>query len=411
MRVFWIALVAAGLGEAVVFLCMMWPRTLQVHPPPIVQVTEPTVDGPRIYIPDRVLLGKLGEYHDPLFAFLMFDHLRSAPELQGVPLLLQHDTEDDGYSVWAQLPNDLIRGGDLLAALHAEHLTPEVRYRWVTKEEWETDQSGTAMLQAAYSNPAPAALERLSDDELEVYLSSFIRFKSLTDYRIEHGTDPILTALSEVQAIQLASDMIAVADFYNVPLSLMLGIGAMENNYMNTPGDLTHTVWKRRPERGDIVLERRRRRVLVKDDSMGVWQITRKTLRHAQQLYRKDKRDYGQLPEWLRPPEKLDFDNMEPAVLTTYAGLLLRDLLDHCGDDVTCAAGAYNGTLRHPNLHYAEGVQLVADYAQRIAGNAAAVDPLPLDEKLAASRFVPPENAVMQTSLVVRPADSIPLKN
>lgn len=393
------------------FLLMTWPRTLQLHPPPVVQVTEITAEGARIYMPDRVLLGKLGEYHDPLFAFLMFDHYRSASELQGVPLLLQHDAEDGGYSIWVQLPNDLIRGGDLLAALHADHLAEEVRYRWVTKEEWEADESGTAVLQAAYGNPAPAALERLSDDELEVYLSSFIRFKSLTDYRIEHATDPSLAALSEVQAIQLASDMIAVAHFYNIPLSLMLGIGAMENNYMNTPGDLTHTVWKRRPERGDVVLERHRRRVLVKDDSIGVWQITRKTLRRAQQLYEKDKRDYDQLPEWLRPPKKLDLENVDPDVLTTYAGLLLRDLLDHCGDDVTCAAGAYNGTLRHPNLHYAEGVQLVADYAQRIAGNAAAVDPLPVDEMLAASRFVPPENAVMQTSLAAHPSDNAPLKN
>jgi hypothetical protein len=362
-------------------------------------------------MPDRVLLGKLGEYRDPLFAFLMFDHYRSAPELQDVPLVLQQDTDDDGYSIWAQLPNDLIRGGYLLAALHAEHLTPEVRYQWVTKDEWESDEGHTAMLQAAYSNPAPEALERLSDDELEVYLSSFIRFKSLTDYRIEHGTDPSLAALSEVDAIQLASDMIAVAHFYNIPLRLMLGIGAMENNYMNTPGDLTHTVWKRRPERGDVVLERHRRRVLVKDDSIGVWQITRKTLRHAQELYRKDKRDYTELPEWLRPPKRLDLDNVEPAVLTTYAGLLLRDLLDHCGDDVTQTAGAYNGTLRHPNLQYAEGVALVADYAQRIAGNAPAVDPLPVHETPAASRFVSPENAVMQTSLVLRPADNLSSKN
>lgn len=421
MRVLWFALIAAAFGEAAVFLFMAWPRTLRVHPMRVVQVTQATAEGPRIYMPGRSLVGRLGEYHNPLFAFLMFDYYRTQPELKGRQLLLKNEEASGGdrYSIWVRLPDDLIRGTYLLAALRDDHLAPGVQYRWVTKEELETDESGTAMLEAAYSKPAPDALEQLDEPALEVYLSSFIRFKSLTDYRIEHGTDPGLTPLSVVQAVQLANDMIAVAHFYNVPLGLMLGIGAMENNYMNTPGDLKHTVWKRRPERGDVVLERRRHRVLVKDNSIGVWQITRKTLRRAQELYRKDKRDYAELPEWLQPPKKLDLDNVPPAVLTTYAGLLLRDLLDHSGDDVMKAAGAYNGTLKHPNLHYAEGVQLVAEYAQRIAGNAATVDPLPadqfvwkqaLEEQAVTAVKVMPQNALMQTSLVARPM-SVPLKN
>jgi hypothetical protein len=35
------------------------------------------------------------------------------------------------------------------------------------------------------------------------------------------------------------------------------------------------------------------------------------------------------------------------------------------------AAGAYNGTITHPNLHYAAGVQLVADYARKVIQRAA----------------------------------------
>jgi hypothetical protein len=368
-------------------------------------VTEATAAGPRIYFPGRVLLGRLGEYHDPLFAFLMFDHYRSTPELQGLPLLLQNDQTGDerGYSIWVRLPDDLIRGTYILAMLHDDHLASEVRYQWVTKAEWQEDKSRTALLQATYENPVPDALERLSDQELEVYLGSFIRFKSLTDYRIEHATDPTLTALSEIKAMQLAGDMIAVAHFYDVPLSLMLGIGAMENNYMNAPGDLTHTVWKRRAQRGDVVLERRRQRVLVKDNSIGVWQITRKTLRYAQELYERDKRDYEELPEWLRPPKKLNLDDVDPPVLTTYAGLLLRDLLDHSGDDVMQAAGAYNGTLRHPNWRYAQGMEFVADYAQRITGNAARVDPLPWNDSLAVTDDPTSQKGLVQTSLAGKP--------
>ena len=70
----------------------------------------------------------------------------------------------------------------------------------------------------------------------------------------------------------------------------------MENNYMDVNGDLTHAVWKKRAERGDIVLERGSKRVLVSDYSIGTWQISRETLRAAHQLYLKDKRNYGELP-------------------------------------------------------------------------------------------------------------------
>jgi hypothetical protein len=43
----------------------------------------------------------------------------------------------------------------------------------------------------------------------------------------------------------------------------------MENNYMNVDGDLTHAVWKKSAERGDIILKRRSKRVLVSDYSIG----------------------------------------------------------------------------------------------------------------------------------------------
>jgi hypothetical protein len=70
---------------------------------------------------------------------------------------------------------------------------------------------------------------------------------------------------------------------------------------MNVDGDLAHAVWKKRAERGDIILKRRSKRVLVSDYSIGTWQVSRETLRAAHQLYLKDKRNYDQLPPRLRP--------------------------------------------------------------------------------------------------------------
>jgi hypothetical protein len=109
---------------------------------------------------------------------------------------------------------------------------------------------------------------------------------------------------------------------------------------------------------------------MVSDYAMGTWQITRETLRAAHQLYLHDKRDYSQLPARLRPPRQLDLNNVGDAVLTTYAGLLLRDLLDHFGGNVEKAIGAYNGGVRTPNQDYASGVKTIADYARRILEHA-----------------------------------------
>lgn len=147
---------------------------------------------------------------------------------------------------------------------------------------------------------------------------------------------------------------------------MLLGIGAMENNYIDVRGDLKHAVWKRHTEPGDVVLKHRRARVLVSNYYQGLWQITRETLRYAHALFLKDTRDCSQLPERLRPPKNLDLNNVSVHVLTTYAGLLLRKMLDNFNGDEEEAIGSYNGECGKPNMNYAEGASLVATYAHRV---------------------------------------------
>jgi hypothetical protein len=178
--------------------------------------------------------------------------------------------------------------------------------------------------------------------------------------------------------------VVSVAKFYALPLDVFLGIGAMENNYLDVPGDLEHTTWKRRAEPGDIVVKRRRGRVLVKNYSVGPWQITRETLRYAHELFLHDKRDYSTLPERLRPLKALKIDDVDTHVLTTYAGVLLRDLLDHFDGDIEKAVGAYNGGISDPNLQYAAGVQQVSLYARKILEQVAARNAA----TIASTRFV-----------------------
>ncbi len=391
MRIFWIFLLTFVSGAGTGFGYYYWPRRLDLARPGISQSVAISDSGIRVFVPDRALIGELARFDDGLFAFLMFDYLRGRPLLADQNVMLTAKEQPGGtpaYRILVRLPDDLVGGVALLAELKAEKLTYGVRFQWVLPSDVIGYLHQTSVFVKAYDGPTSARLRAFHAPELESYLRRFIRFKSETDPRIWSGSEAIPSPLTKSDAARLAADIIAVAHFYDLPIDLFLGIGAMENNYMNVAGDLKNTVWKRRAEEGDIVLKRRRGRVLVKNDSMGVWQITRQSLRYAHRLYLKDKRDYSQLPERLRPPRKLDFSSISPDVLTTYAALLLRDLLDRFHGDVTLAAGAYNGGPANPNAQYASGVEMVANYARRVIGRAAEMDRITLERSSVSPRKI-----------------------
>jgi hypothetical protein len=390
MRIFSIIVLTLAAAAALACVHHYWPRQLELLTPGIAQLITTSAEGTRVTVPDRVLIGEMAEFDDGLFAFLMFDYLRSHPLLAGSAIMLTsgEDHEQPIYHILVRLPDDLLAGVDFLAQMKAERLASSVRFNWILPAKLDSYLHETSIFFKAYNGPATEHLKTLHATELQGYLRRFIRFKSETDPRISAASGPIPSPLTQTDASRLAADIIAVAHFYELPIELFLGIGAMENNYMNVPGDIENTAWKRRAEPGDIVLRRKRGRVLVRNDSMGVWQITRESLRYAYKLFRRDKRDYTQLPERLRPPSKLDFDSIDADVLTTYAGLLLRDLLDRFHGDVVTAAGAYNGGPAKPNPRYAEGVETVANYARRIIGGAAAMDRIAAEQNSVSTRKI-----------------------
>ncbi len=363
---------AAGLSLAYYYR----PRHLDLQHPGIAQSVTVSLTGTRVFVPNRVLTGKLAEFNDGFFAFLMFDYLRGRPGLSGRTVMLT-STEEQGpplYRVLVRLPDDLVEGVNILGEMKVRRLTPAVRFEWVPRSQLDSWIQETSVFEDAYKGTASKRLERLHASELQRYLREFIRFKSDTDPRRSTGSDPIPSPLNREDASRLAADIIAVARFYDVPISLFLGIGAMENNYLNVPGDRNNTIWKPQAQPGDIVIRRRGGRVLVRNDSTGVWQITRESLRYAHRLYLRDKRDYNRLPARLRPPAELDVDSVTADVLTTYAGLLLRNLLDQFHGNIALTAGAYNGGPGKPNARYAAGVEMVASYARRVIGRAAEID-------------------------------------
>jgi hypothetical protein len=352
------------------------PLKLAIKLPPVLPIVN--VEGGAVTVQLRAdaLVAKVGEYSSELEAYLRFEYLKSHASLDGSRVLLTVGNVRAGprYQLFLVLDNNLLFDVTYLGGLKAKGYIPDYDIYPVSFERLARQRLETAVFLGSYN---PAHTKRLADvpvDRLTEPLASFLVFKSRTDRRIRENIQPIPTAISDDQAKELSADILDVVRFHQLPLEVFLGIGAMENNYMNVRGDLDHAVWKRRPQPGDIVLRRTQSRVLVSDYAMGVWQITRETLRRAHDLYLRDKRDYSALPPRLRPAKKLSFDLDNSEVLTTYAGLLLRHLLDQSDGDIAKAVGAYNGSFARPNYQYAAGVEAVALYARDFLERAAHLD-------------------------------------
>ena len=383
-----LAIVFATAGLALTY--HYWPRRLNLPPLGVAESVTVSRGGTRIFVRGQILIGELAKFDDGLFAFLMFDYLRGRPALAGKTLVLavQEEQGQPLYRIFVRLPPDLLEGINILTGLKSDWLARSVSYRWIVPSQFESYVQETSAFVAAYSGPATQRLKTLHASQLQGYLRNFIRFKSETDPRAASGSEPVPSPLTSKDAGRLAGDIMAVAHFYGIPIDLLLGIGAMENNYLNVAGDLKNTIWKASPQPGDIVLRRRGSRVLVRNESRGVWQITQESLRFAHRLYLSDKRDYQLLPERLRPPARLDVNSVDSEVLTTYAGLLLRNLLDQFNGDVSLAAGAYNGGPGNPNAKYAAGVEIVANYARRVIGRAAEIDRIGLEGSSVSARKI-----------------------
>jgi len=363
-----------------------WP--LDLHAPRYPALPAPKIQVNRLVLPfaPGLAAAKVATFNDQLEAFLHFEYLRGREARDGSDtsriLLAAVDTATGpSYEIFIVSDNDLLTAVPHLAQLESYNLIAHYELNTWTEKDFAYHQRQSHMFDVAYGVPTGQKLESLSSFQLRPALARFLVFKSQTDNRVLARSDPAPRPLTQEQATQLAADILDVAQFYSLPLDYFLGVGAMENDYMDVDGDLAHAVWRKRAQPDDIVLRRTRKRVMVSDYAIGTWQITRETLRAAHQLYLKDKRDYRLLPARLRPPQELHLNSVDDAVLTTYAGLLLRGLLDHFGGDVEKATGAYNGGVRAPNPAYASGVKTVAVYARRILEHASVLDDPTTDVK------------------------------
>jgi hypothetical protein len=326
--------------------------------------------------PTNVLVADVGDYDSTLESYLYFDFLRSQRSIDPNQVFLCSGpgaADASHATIFLRVDTDILQSTPYLGSLVSAGLVPNFSLHSWLEADLASCRSTTADFERDFNKAPPPLLSDIPDKDLIGPIADFIVFKATTDHRLLMRIDPPPPVPSHAQARQLAEDMAEVARFYALPLSYFLGIGAMENNYMSVRGDLDHAVWKRRAQRGDVVIKRRRGRVLVRNYSLGVWQITRETLRYAQLLYLRDrtKRDYSALPEQLQPVIFQDPDDVEPETLTTYSGLLLRNLLDRFHGNIMQAVGAYNGGSQEPNLDYANSVHTIAAYARRVLADAA----------------------------------------
>ena len=349
-----------------------WPQ--QIHVDPYAGIPHPSFVHGRLTLPytDQHPVAQVASYNDELQAFLRFQFLCSRTGSEGVRLLLTAMPGQAGllYRIFVVGQDDLLTDIPLLEQLEGRRLIARSEMTVWSDNELALYEKQSHLFEVADEVPVKQTLETLDVSELQDALVDFLMFKSETDIRVLEDMDPKPQPLTHEQAEQSAADILAVARFYDLPLDDFLGVGAMENDYMDVNGDLKHAVWKARAQHDDIVLRRGRKSVLVSDYSIGAWQITRETLRAAHRLYLRDKRDYSLLPEHLRPSHDLDLNRVNGAVLTTYAGLLLRELLDHYHGNVPEAIAAYNGGTATPNRRYAFEVAGIAEYARRILEHA-----------------------------------------
>lgn len=380
-------LLIAGAGIAIAL--SVWvalhlrPREFPVKPPrPTTPVVEFEPGRMKVRVPGQSLVANLATFDDELLAFLFTGYVRGLVAHDGYRIWLTCERRGEAleYVIRLDLPDDLLSGLGYLFELQATSGVTEISYFWASPRVISGYESQSQVLDRAYNVPARRKLELLSRVELVSYIRRFIRFKALTDRRIRRAIGPIPTPPTRSQSHQLAMDIVAVTDFYSLPIDFFLGIGAMENNYMNVKGDLGNAIWKRRAHKGDVILKHGPRGVLVLNEASGIWQITRETLRYAHNLFLKDVRDYSKLPEHLRPPKDLDLNDVPPEVLTTYAGLFFRELLDRFQGDVAIAVGAYNGGPGNPNQKYEASARVVAEHARRVLEHAAALHGRPAAE-------------------------------
>lgn len=205
------ALIAGGLYR-------LWPRTIKIASGQLRLLWSLREGRQQITMPGRTLVGFLGPYDNELFAWLMFDFARNDQVLAGRDLMLiVNDDKRSSYSIALRCSGNLPDCLDEIVRLRARGIGGMLSWSFLTPATVAHFNEETQVFVRAYSGPVQNDFRHLSAGKRASYVSHFLRFKAATDKRVLG--DSALAPLSSEKASLLAADIIAVADFYDLPLS------------------------------------------------------------------------------------------------------------------------------------------------------------------------------------------------
>ncbi len=190
---------ALGLALTVWFYQRFWPDPLSLAPPHFGGFPKTEVERGAIVlrVPGSQLIGELAQYDDELFAYMMFDYLRTQSVFADTDVLITYSLRDGiiKYILSVVLPNDFITGLPKLYELAAQFpfLTPE----WVVIDDRVLlDQRfKTETLVRAYNLPAYRKLEQLSRKDVVAYARRFIRCNGSRSFPLKFSrcSPPVLS--------------------------------------------------------------------------------------------------------------------------------------------------------------------------------------------------------------------------
>ena len=245
----------------------LWPRRMCVSAQH--RHLAPKVHARNVALPfsHEIACAEIASFDDQLEAFLRYEYLRGRDpdDASKIFLTAGGTSKRANYNIFLLVENDQLTAVPRLNRMASHGLITHYELAAWTRPDLALAQKQSRMFENAYNVPTEQKLETVPSFQLLPALADFLVFKSQTDWRVVGLSTRAPQPLTHHQALRLASDILDVAHFYNLPLDYFLGVGAMENNYMDVNGDLTHAVWKKRAERGDVVLQHDRKRVLVSD--------------------------------------------------------------------------------------------------------------------------------------------------
>lgn len=321
-------LLLLGLLSTYVFAVMWEPHEIvRIAPQHPAVVAHPRI---AVTFPGRHLIARAGEYGDELDAYQAVLNLRETAG-PAVPIAATRSTTS--AAVFLELPDDLLKTVPVLERLRGTRVGTTV--------DWAVTQR-----------------EQVSDWREESLLFEEI-----------YGDLPRRRSASTGPPAHIVRDIVAIARFYDLSPRFFRPVPY--------PQRLPASRWTQYPGANHAVLLRNPAGTLVVENDSVEWQEVLDALIHAQALVDADRRDYASLPDRLQPSRRLDLEK-RPDALFTYAGVLLRHLVDKAGGENLEAITARADRPDNPNVRYDPGVRRAAMYARRVLTHALHVNRLHL---------------------------------